>query len=128
MSDLLFAPVVLSGGIDSWTGQPVVVGGEERSGVDNRKEEQYIGGTSVADYFQKLQPLKDSKSYSFFNDLIIPVGLLYQPTKEDETRLVKDENEEEASYCENYDRLFYLSGKDLGKSNTARKTRKKITA
>jgi len=124
MSDLLFAPVILSGGIDSWTGQPVVVGGEERS-----ESEQYIGGTSVADYFQKLQPLKDSKSYSFFNDLIIPVGLLYQPMKEeDETRLVKDENEEEASYCENYDRLFYLSGKDLGKSNTARKTRKKITA
>ena len=104
------------------------VGGEERSGVgeDNRKE--YIGGMSVTDYLQKLQPLKDSKSYSFFNDLIVPVGLLYQPTREEETRLVKDENEEEASYCENYDRLFYLSGKDLGKSNTARKTRKKITA
>lgn len=122
MSDLLFAPVVLSGGIDSWTGQPVVVGGEKQS-----ESEQYIGGTSVADYFQKLQPLKDSKSYSFFNDLIIPVGLLYQPMKE-EGSILKEEDEEEASYCENYDRLFYLSGKDLGKSNTARKTRKKITA
>ena len=117
MSDLLFAPVALTMGIEN------MVGGSES--VEEDRDESIVGGMSVADYLRKRQPLSDSKSYTFFSDLVVPVGLLYQPARE-ETNLSEEDELDEISHCEKFERLFQLTAKDLGKSNTARKTRKKI--
>jgi hypothetical protein len=82
------------------------------------------GGMGVAEYFCKRQPKSDSKSYSVFNDLVVPIGLTYQPLCETYERM--DEATDDESHCANFDKLFFLGAKDLGKSKNARKTRKKI--
>jgi hypothetical protein len=100
---------------------------------ENEKSEEprIVGGFSIADFLCKKKPdaMNDSKSYSFLKNLTVPIGLSYLPVC-DSNKIndqIVDEPEREEQHCENFDKLFYLSASDLGKSrDSSRKTRKKI--
>ena len=99
---------------------------DETMNPEGLNETIITGGMGVAEYFCKRQPKSDSKLYSVFNDLVVPIGLTYQSVCE--TYQIKDEETDgdDESHCANFDKLFFMSAKDLGKSKNARKTRKKI--
>jgi hypothetical protein len=108
---------------DCWVFHEQFQGGGK--GDSNEEKEKNIqGGLSIAELLKKNKTKGDSVSFSFFEDLVIPFGLIYSPI---ESNGQKDESDIEHTPCENFDRLFYLSATDVDKSKS-RKTRKKMTS
>ena len=105
---------------------------EDRREGEGGQESRIVGGFSIADFLCKKKPdaMNDSKSYSFLTNLAVPIGLSYLPVCESNKineDIVNEEKAQEEQHCENFDKLFYLSASDLGKSrDSSRKTRKKI--
>ncbi len=94
---------------------------------DTDTESFFGGGVSVSKWFQKTENvLNDSQTYSFFDHLAIPIGLhCFQPN-EPSTYEEEDKEEEQDVIKDNiYDRLFYLSAKDVGASSTKKRTTRK---
>ena len=103
-----------------------LVGG---SNDDENSTTQGVGGVSVSQLLCKNKSANDSEKYSVFSSLAVPLGLVYFPSNETNTEPI---TEEDFSIFDNFDRIFYMSAKDLGKStrsssqNGKSKTRKKI--
>jgi len=105
-------------------------GGDVTDEMENElKPDSIGGGVSVSEWFKTTENvLKDSQTYSFFDHLAIPIGLhCFQPnqpsTYEDEDK----DGEQDVIKDNIYDRLFYLSAKNIGSSSTKKRTtRKKI--
>ena len=101
---------------------------EESSLIDGSLEEQITGGMSVSDFFCQKRPETDSKQFTFFADLTVPFGLVYLPPCNESSGYAEEDSDESPKSCESYDKLFSLSSTTLGKKETNRRTRKKITA
>ena len=106
---------------------PLLGGSQEQSSQE--EEEQIKGGMSVADFFCQKQPDTDSQRFTLFTDLTVPFGLVYlPPCNESNGYAEEEESDESPKSCESFDKLFSLSSTTLGKKETNRRTRKKITA
>jgi hypothetical protein len=83
------------------------------------EEPQMKGGFAVSELYKK----GDNQSSTFWDNLVVPIGLVYRPI----VTVPYEEDTSENTCCEYFDRLFFLSAKNLDKSK-ARKTRKKMTS
>jgi hypothetical protein len=103
-------------------------GSQEQSSQE--EEEQIKGGMSVADFFCQKQPDTDSQRFTLFTDLTVPFGLVYLPPCNESNGYTEDHEDEDEpkKECGSFDKLFSLSSTTLGKKETNRRTRKKITA
>jgi len=101
------------------------IGGEIKDKED--EEDELIGGLSISQFFCKIdKPSSDSKKYPFFEQFVVPHGLVYLPECESYREFDKEnKDDEEHSMCKNFDKLFFLAATNLGKSRPS-KTRKKI--
>lgn len=100
------------------------------SSFDPELEEEsfYGGGVSVSKWFKTTENvLNDSQTYSFFDNLAIPIGLhCFQPNEPSTYEEEDKDGEQDVIQDNTYDRLFYLSAKDVGSSSrNKRRTRKK---
>ena len=104
-----------------------ILGGSSNEEFSNEEQEEkpITGGMSVADFFCRKRPESDSQRFTFFENLTVPFGLVYLPPCDEPYKV--EESDEPKSQCENFDNLFSLSSKTLGKKEGNRKTRKKIT-
>ena len=103
---------IVGGSIDD---ENSIVGG----GIDEESQSNIKGGLAVTELFKK----GDDQAFSFWENLAVPFGLMYTPIV---AGPYEPDNIETTS-CENFDKLFFLSAKNLDKSK-ARKTRKKMTS
>lgn len=92
---------------------------DEEMDEENIEESQMKGGLAVTELFKK----GDDQSFSFWENLVVPFGLIYTPI----VAGPYEQDNTESTSCENFDKLFFLSAKNLDKSK-ARKTRKKMTS
>ena len=105
-------------------------GTETTGGSSDPEVEQdtfFGGGVSVSKWFQTTENvLNDSQTYSFLDHLAIPIGLhCFQPN-EPSTYEEEDKDGEQDVIQDNiYDRLFYLSAKDVGASSRKKRTTRK---
>lgn len=92
------------------------------SSNEEQQEMHITGGMSVADFLCRKRP---DQRFNLFTGLTVPFGLVYLPPCDEPYKV--EESDEPKSSCENFDKLFSLSSKTLGKKESNRKTRKKIT-
>jgi len=99
-----------------------ILGGSSEGSTEDVGElsERVLGGVSVSKFFCKTKPSADSANYTFFENFAVPFGLFHSKCDSFEGETNDDEN----SLCENFDRIFDLSARNLAKGN--RTTRKKI--
>ena len=102
----------------------------ENSPEDENEREQptVVGGLSVTGLLKrKKNDLTDSKLYSFFENLAVPIGLTCYRDKNEggSTDGQKDEFNDGVIKSDLFDRLFNMSSINLTRGK-ARKTRKKI--
>jgi hypothetical protein len=114
------------------TGGNMLENGTLENETDEKPDEIIVGGLSITGLLQKKpDQLNDSKIYSFFDNLAVPLGLhCFHDTTESSQRDNKEDTDDEGVIKNDiYDRLFYQSAKDVGNSTTSKKrnTRKKIT-
>ena len=103
------------------------LGGSSDLELEEEKETIFGGGVSVSKWFQTTENvLNDSQTFSFLDHLAIPIGLhCFQPN-EPSTYEEEDKDGEQDVIQDNiYDRLFYLSAKDVGSSSTKKRTTRK---
>jgi hypothetical protein len=106
-------------------------GGENEGEHDDENEREQpivVGGLSVTGLLKrKKNDLTDSKLYSFFENLAVPIGLTcYRDENEGgSTDGQKDEFNDGVIKSDLFDRLFNMSSINLTRGKT-RKTRKKI--
>jgi len=101
---------------------------DENDGVHEDEQPIVVGGLSVTGLLKrKKNDLTDSKLYSFFENLAVPIGLTcYRDENEGgSTDGQKDEFNDGVIKSDLFDRLFNISSINLTRGK-ARKTRKKI--
>jgi len=95
---------------------------------NGREQPIVVGGLSVTELLKrKKNDMSDSKLYSFFENLAVPIGLTcYRDENEGgSTDGQKDEFNDGVIKSDLFDRLFNMSSINLTRGK-ARKTRKKI--
>jgi hypothetical protein len=111
-----------------------IIGGEdsnESEGGEEFEEQLVVGGLSVSELLKrKSNNINDSKLYSFFDNLAVPIGLsCYNESNNESTKLSENGQKEYINdgviKDDLFDRLFKLSSINLTRGK-ARKTRKKI--
>jgi hypothetical protein len=109
-----------------------ITGGSQKDSINETNEQTFVGGLSVTGLLKKKKnDMRDSKLYSFFENLAVPIGLTCY--KDDivstDGHLRDDENKEESNdgviKSDLFDRLFNMSSINLARGK-ARRTRKKI--
>jgi hypothetical protein len=109
-----------------------IIGGEDTSNTSEDVESSIIvGGLSVSELLKrKSNNITDSKLYSFFDNLAVPIGLSCFRESNNESAKLSENGQKE--YINDgvikddlFDRLFKLSSINLTRGK-ARKTRKKI--
>jgi hypothetical protein len=103
---------------------------ELNGGGESLEEEPQIivGGLSVSELLKrKSNDLSDSKLYSFFENLAIPIGLSCYKNDIERSYAYDEKGESNDGVIKNdlFDRLFNISSINLARGK-ARRTRKKI--
>ena len=103
------------------------LGGSSDLELEQEKETNYGGGVSVSKWFQTTENvLNDSQTFSFLDHLAIPIGLhCFQPNEPSTYEEEDNDGEQDVIQDNIYDRLFYLSAKDVGSSSTKKRTTRK---
>ena len=106
-----------------------IIGGESNIEESSSADEPIVvGGLSVSELLKrKSNELTDSKLYSFFDNLAVPIGLTcFKPVEQGRIEEMNEDNMNSGVIQNDlFDRLFNLSSISLSKGK-ARKTRKKI--
>jgi hypothetical protein len=108
-----------------------IIGGEDSNESEGGEEQLVVGGLSVSELLKrKSNNINDSKLYSFFDNLAVPIGLsCYNESNNESTKLSENGQKEYINdgviKDDLFDRLFKLSSINLTRGK-ARKTRKKI--
>ena len=91
---------------------------------DKEPEQNTCGGLSVSKFFCNKKNQGDNQQYSFYTPYVVPLGLVYFPDEESQ-ETDRDQEYQPKSVCEAFDKLFFMTAKELGKPKNT-KTRKKI--
>jgi hypothetical protein len=108
-----------------------IIGGSQEESIDGINEQIFVGGLSVTGLLKKNKnDISDSKLYSFFENLAVPIGLTcYKNDIVSKDGLRDGEKEDEFNdgviKSDLFDRLFNMSSINLARGK-ARRTRKKI--